>query len=513
MRSRQIGKAVLTAGIFLGLLSGGNLLALTDEEIFRDFRFNFLNPGARALGLGGAFIAAADDATAAEANPAALHYISQMELFAEYRSIDYATQTFTTSNTVGSNELGAPVYPFLDLQAVTNREDTDFFSFASFAFPFTMGKVRATIALSRQVVLDVTTTLSDPSLPLGQRSTRLDFALGSFPTEWINPDTFEPEVYTIVNSSAGQLEAELVNTNLAFSASVGDLSFGLTATQANLDMQSNLVNEAVDARGILQTINPRVDRQDLPAFLELKENIRTRSVIDDSDSDLAFTLGLHYHPDSMFKSGFSPIRFGAVYRKGADLEVDQFLLEDSGDGEFVETETFKNKLKVPDRYGIGVSGELGRHWVFAMDMERVEYSDLLEGFVPGVNFFTSGLLADAFEQDPSKQIRYDVDDATVVHAGAEYTIVTKSNWNFSFRGGYYNAPDNRIRMVEFNSTDEDLNETFLDVFRGGEATNHFTAGFEVRMPIGLHLQFAGDFADDLDSYLVSAIYRFGRTRR
>ena len=135
MRSRQIGKAVLAAGIFLGLLSGGNLLALTDEEIFRDFRFNFLNPGARALGLGGAFIAAADDATAAEANPAALHYISQMELFAEYRSIDYQTQTFTTSNTVGSNELGAPVYPFVDLQAVTNREDADYFSFASSRFP------------------------------------------------------------------------------------------------------------------------------------------------------------------------------------------------------------------------------------------------------------------------------------------------------------------------------------------------------------------------------------------
>ena len=42
-------------------------LALTDEEIFRDLRFNFINPGGRSLGMGGAFISLANDATAAQA--------------------------------------------------------------------------------------------------------------------------------------------------------------------------------------------------------------------------------------------------------------------------------------------------------------------------------------------------------------------------------------------------------------------------------------------------------------
>jgi len=40
--------------------------AQTNTENFSQFEFNFNNPGARATGIGGAFISIADDATAAE---------------------------------------------------------------------------------------------------------------------------------------------------------------------------------------------------------------------------------------------------------------------------------------------------------------------------------------------------------------------------------------------------------------------------------------------------------------
>ena len=63
------------------LVSSGPALALTDEEVFRDFRFNMINPGARSLALGGAFISLADDATAAQANPAGLSYLIKQEYF------------------------------------------------------------------------------------------------------------------------------------------------------------------------------------------------------------------------------------------------------------------------------------------------------------------------------------------------------------------------------------------------------------------------------------------------
>jgi long-chain fatty acid transport protein len=42
-----------------------------DIEALSGLQFNFGTPGARSLGMGGAFIGSADDASAAEANPAA----------------------------------------------------------------------------------------------------------------------------------------------------------------------------------------------------------------------------------------------------------------------------------------------------------------------------------------------------------------------------------------------------------------------------------------------------------
>ena len=48
-------------------------------------QFDFLPPGARSVGMGSAFIAAADDATAAFTNPAGLARLGRREISAELR--------------------------------------------------------------------------------------------------------------------------------------------------------------------------------------------------------------------------------------------------------------------------------------------------------------------------------------------------------------------------------------------------------------------------------------------
>jgi len=65
---RLIGMAIL--GWFGGLLAPA--YAQVDEETFQQLEFNFTPPGARAAAMGGAFIGLADDATAAQTNPASL---------------------------------------------------------------------------------------------------------------------------------------------------------------------------------------------------------------------------------------------------------------------------------------------------------------------------------------------------------------------------------------------------------------------------------------------------------
>src|ERR1700741_2906158 len=72
---------------------------LVNSETFSGFQFNFNNPGARALGMGGAFVAVADDATAVIANPAGLTILQRPEISAEYKFQRYNNTVETFSNT------------------------------------------------------------------------------------------------------------------------------------------------------------------------------------------------------------------------------------------------------------------------------------------------------------------------------------------------------------------------------------------------------------------------------
>ncbi len=520
MKRTRGGLAAGIAGLLLAGLLHGSAWALTDEEIFRDFRFNFVNPGARSLGMGGAFIATGDDATAGQSNPAALHYVSKSEFFVEFREVRPDTQVFSPSRAFGDiGDVTARDLPFLRLNSVTDREDASLPSFVSFASPFSIGGRKARVAVSRQVVLDVESSLTDDKSGL---TTNLQFATQDFP-EWVNPNdpnvqacTADPtlgvrtEIYSICNSVDGRLDTDLVHYNLAFSYSLTDnFSVGLTATYATLDMQSEVLSVSSDPRGILSSVHPRV------STATGLTPIQVRSSIDDSDSGFAYTLGLHWHPDTAFpnRGEVSPIRFGLVYRKGADLSVEESTAElDAATGQFTVTRAFENRLRVPDRIGLGMSYEAWGHWTFALDVEHIEYSDLLEDYQKGINFFTGPFIQSTFFSIDPDQIEFDVDDAVVLHAGVEYFFVSSGSWGHAIRAGYFNAPDNRIRLSRISSGDADIDRLFKDVFRGGEDVDHYTTGFSLNTPAGIRLQFAADFSDAGDEYLASAIYRFGKTR-
>ena len=64
-----------------------SLSAQTDESIFRDFRFDFSTPGARANGMGRSFVGLSDEATAAYNNPAGLAVLNKPEFSFEFRSV------------------------------------------------------------------------------------------------------------------------------------------------------------------------------------------------------------------------------------------------------------------------------------------------------------------------------------------------------------------------------------------------------------------------------------------
>ena len=48
------------------------------------------------------------------------------------------------------------------------------------------------------------------------------------------------------------------------------------------------------------------------------------------------------------------------------------------------------------------------NWLFSFDAEHILYSDLLEGFRPGVNFFTGSGVSDILDLDETDEIQSDV---------------------------------------------------------------------------------------------------------
>src|SRR3989442_13175933 len=99
MRSRQVWLVLIVlSGI--ALPAPGEVAGLSNTETFGGFQFNFNNPDARALGMGGAFIGVADDATAAVTNPAGLVILQRPELSGEVKFTRFKNNIKAFSNSL-----------------------------------------------------------------------------------------------------------------------------------------------------------------------------------------------------------------------------------------------------------------------------------------------------------------------------------------------------------------------------------------------------------------------------
>lgn len=141
--------ALLVAAALAG--AAAPAFAITDEEGNASLQFSFVPPGARSLGMGGAFIGLADDATAAYTNPAGLTQLVNKEFSLEYRNARFSTEFIAGDlpqyDTASSSEDGVGflsfVMPFENWAIALYRHEflrysTDFIGAADsdFLFPF-----------------------------------------------------------------------------------------------------------------------------------------------------------------------------------------------------------------------------------------------------------------------------------------------------------------------------------------------------------------------------------------
>lgn len=437
----------------------GTSYALTDEEIFRDFRFNLINPGARSLALGGAFISLADDATAAQANPAGLSFLIKAEYFLEGRTIEDGNE----SQILGE-ELPAGINT--TVATGTGQEDVQNFSFASVVIPLP-GDHHWTLAFSRQEVLNTS-------------------------NKTLNTFVFTFEDAAGISSVQGDGSIDVLQTNWNASAGfrVNDrLAFGGSVSFARLSVDSEVENFIVDTA------------TNLSGMEILEPTLESKTRTNDSDTGIGFTLGVLYKP-------IEKLSLGAVYRRAPKFEVTtelgrvkdpdcEFLTEDCpgsldifGLHEELGDE-FPNEFNFPDSYGVGISWQPNRWLTLALDVEHIEYSDLVEGFVSGVNTLTD------FDAE------FTVDDATEVRVGAEYVLrVGERLKTVAVRAGFLTESDNAIRASDTGTVSFASEESFA----ADDDEKRFTTGVGLNWE-NFTLDVAAGIGDGRDELLVSFIYR------
>jgi uncharacterized protein UPF0164 len=496
--SRDAGRArSAVLGLACALLLAPPARALTDEEIFRGYPFSGVPSGARALGMGGAFAALADDASAVEANPAGLSAVVSPLLYFEYGAVRNEPGSLTSSdgNLDVNPVTGERGLPFLSLASSRGTRTSQVPALVGFSWPFTLGAGgrRMGVAISRQVIYS-----EDVSLPSSGGGTSARFSFDSFPN---TVSGGQVKAYSITAPVTGDLSGEIVNWNALVSAEVTpDFSVGATLTHATIDMTASTLVRVEDPLQILaEASHPRLPGQ------TTADIYRTR--VDGSDSDLTYALGVLWHPRTAFAGASSPWQFGASFRKGARLGV-----EESTELNGLPDRRFRNVFAVPDVYAVGAAYRPEKRWTIGAEIERVAYSDLLRGFRSGVNYLTSPHLATgAFATRPHNGTRYMVDDGSVFRLGGEYLLPLRigRDGSLALRAGWFRTPDMQIRMTRFDSTDPGVNSTYKDAFPEGSPENHFTLGVGVTWE-RTSIQMGYEKSDISSRLLASFAYGIGR---
>jgi hypothetical protein len=183
---------------------------------------------------------------------------------------------------------------------------------------------------------------------------------------------------------------------------------------------------------------------------------------------------------------------GAVYRKGL-----RFVLQEQIEEQGVRAQqaqelfgiNFDNVLHAPDSYGVGLSLRPAEPWTILVDAVRMEYSDLMDEYIGGLNRISF----------PSDRTAFTVEDGNEYHLGLE-RIFLSGTTPFALRFGAWSDPEHRIRAVE--------DEGLMRVFPAGERVTHYTLGFGMTLKESIQLDFAGDYSEISSTFVVSSIFKF-----
>jgi len=320
---RNIVTLVVAAVVAVLDLQAGVASAQTNEEIFQQFQWNFSTPGARAAGMGQAFIGLADDATATVTNPAGITRLTRPQVYAEYKRIDTHVERLAAVDAIVTQQptvFGVPVNSVSFLAA---------------------------------------------SAPIGSQ-----VAVGFSRHQFIDyREPFQLAARPIPNSPAGAnyfpVDAEVNFNGAQYGATIGTAFSGLRlGATVSVDQ---LTSDTRNTRFYYQGSGFNATSTGIVVY---------RNTITGTDTQFSWTIGALYQPYEKLSAGF-------VYTKGPRFHLNETYQINPSEGAHTAAPLIDVPgwprlitIHVPDRLGLGVAARPHQRVTVAVDFLRVAYSNL-----------------------------------------------------------------------------------------------------------------------------------------
>jgi long-subunit fatty acid transport protein len=355
----------------------GAALAQSPQNIEITSSPNPVGSGARALGMGGAFIAVADDATAASWNPGGLVQIERPEISAVGEGFHRKENNTFAEHSEASG---------------TQTVSGAWLNYLSAVYPFTLFSRNMVVSLNYQHLYD-------------------------FSREWNLNFSGEKLRQTYNYEADGGLYA----WGIAYAVQIiPQLSFGITF---NI-WQDGIYQNGWEAVATTEaSVNPFGNR-----WLEFETVQKDRY----SFSGFNVNIGLLWNITDQ-------LTLGAVFKSPftADLEHEYTFQSIATDSlrprkkfRTTDSRTMDEELDMPMSYGIGLAYRFSDRFTISGDIYRTEWDDFIHTDADGkrTSPITKGSVRDA-----------DIDPTTQVRLGAEYLFI-KPNYTIPVRAGLFYDP-------------------------------------------------------------------------
>ena len=444
---RGLGRAFSIRLLAIALITSAASPVFAQNTAQLPLQFDFLPPGARSVGMGSAFIAAADDATAAFTNPAGLARLSRREVSGELRFKRLDTPflfggriTGTVTNT-GLDTIPNPVYR-------TDTDDQFGPAFISFLWP--IGSRASVIGYRHEVA-----TIENTYFSQGVFERAVELGIVDDHTR-TTPTGGSREVK--IRNYGGSVGYKLTD-KLSVGGGVSFYQFHLEADFARFGIIGNFAGQP-NLSLITATATQRGD-----------------------DWTASFNVGALVDVAPRVKAG-------VTYRRGPSFTFTQADVAAS-----IDLDLFRvGKFKVPDVFGLGAEWRASEALRVVMDYDRVNYAQLKTDFIDFQSLISKR----------PEQLR--IDDANEFHLGGEY-LFPNASIPLAIRGGWWHDPDHVVRY-EATAANDDIDKLFVATLPGGSSQEHVTFGAGVAPTRWLELNGAADLASKTKYVTFSVVIRY-----